>query len=517
MTVMGDPAPAVLETDGPARVGVALLRLQAEVSYSRGVSWVHRRIDQLKFLDTRAVRWRVSVDFDVPATAPITQSSGQPLRLVPVTSWEKGNLVAFDFRDEQAAAVPMLTAEQTSSFLVAGLCSWASIILSEELPQGFLPCLKRIVSEAPDTGQAQADTLTAALTLIDSVNARDLARQQQADAERDYERIKSAGSGLRERYRAQRTRRRARARLDEARRGAVAAERKWQEADPATRPAAYHLLMDDGFRNQLKELTKNFVVLAALPSRPGARRILKLAFEDAVRFRWHNDAFRRLGQSVGWLFWRLEVQVGGRGGSHHLEVAAPPGVDIVKITLQPSVPADGRTTTAVTAGGSPHVPIRVPAGPSRYKATIFVRVSRPGWLTAAVLVAFVIAVVMTLGRIKLTTLFPRMVNPGETQTAALLLLALLGVFATMLVRPGEHPLAARLLVAARVLILADVAALLVGVGDLVLHISKNPPFMMWWVLAGVSLAVAVLLIVSWLTPRARRVQTQEALHTEFVE
>jgi hypothetical protein len=124
---------------------------------------------------------------------------------------------------------------------------------------------------------------------------------------------------------------------------------------------------------------------------------------------------------------------------------------------------------------------------------------------------------MTLGRIKLNTLFPRMVNASEPQTAALLLLALLGVFATMLVRPGEHPLAARLLVAARVLILADSAAVLVGVGDLVLHITKRPPYTMWWVLAGVSLAVAALLIVSWFMPPARRVETQEAPHTELVE
>src|ERR1700685_1388659 len=52
---------------GPAedeRTGLAILQLLAEAADSPPQSrWVHRRVAQLEFLDTRAVRWRISVDF----------------------------------------------------------------------------------------------------------------------------------------------------------------------------------------------------------------------------------------------------------------------------------------------------------------------------------------------------------------------------------------------------------------------------------------------------------------------
>lgn len=121
---------------------------------------------------------------------------------------------------------------------------------------------------------------------------------------------------------------------------------------------------------------------------------------------------------------------------------------------------------------------------------------------------------MVLGRFKLGTLFSEAVAPGEAGTAATLLLALLGVFATWLIRPGEHPLAAKLLLAARLLILADVAAVLIDVGDLVLHISRHPPDGIWEVLAGVSVFVAALLTLSLLLPRSHKPETLEAPHSE---
>ena len=90
------------ESRTEAEKGLALLRLMAEAADADAESlhWVKRRVEQLEFLDERAIRWRVSVDFEVPGTAPITRVADQDFRLVPLTSWEKDNLVAFDLRDE---------------------------------------------------------------------------------------------------------------------------------------------------------------------------------------------------------------------------------------------------------------------------------------------------------------------------------------------------------------------------------------------------------------------------------
>jgi len=102
--------------DEDQRKGLALLRLMAEAADAREESqhWVNRRVEQLEFLDVRAVRWRVSVDFNVPETAQATGADGQEYRLVPLTGWEKDNLVAFDLRDETGKTLWLPTSAETA-------------------------------------------------------------------------------------------------------------------------------------------------------------------------------------------------------------------------------------------------------------------------------------------------------------------------------------------------------------------------------------------------------------------
>src|SRR5260370_15503826 len=105
-----------------ARMGLALRKLQARAAdpaLQRG--WVNRRVQQLEFLDTRAVRWRVSIDFQVPQDAPAVRLGDQDFCLVPITSMAKTDLVAFDLRDEAAAAVWMPTSQQTTGYLAPAL------------------------------------------------------------------------------------------------------------------------------------------------------------------------------------------------------------------------------------------------------------------------------------------------------------------------------------------------------------------------------------------------------------
>jgi hypothetical protein len=123
------------------------------------------------------------------------------------------------------------------------------------------------------------------------------------------------------------------------------------------------------------------------------------------------------------------------------------------------------------------------------------------------LVALVISVVLFAGRLRLAVVFPKKpeIIPGlEAGTAATLLLALLAVVAAVLARPGEHPLASRLLFLARVLILIDAAVVLAASGALVLHrTGTHVTGTLWNWLLAISLLVTALLTVSRLLPVMR--------------
>jgi hypothetical protein len=76
-----------LDTDqATAGAGLALLLLRANPD------WIHRRAEQLEFVDTRAVRWRVRIDFFTPDTAPIVKVGAERFRLIPISALPKGKL-----------------------------------------------------------------------------------------------------------------------------------------------------------------------------------------------------------------------------------------------------------------------------------------------------------------------------------------------------------------------------------------------------------------------------------------
>jgi tryptophan-rich sensory protein len=523
-----------------ARMGLALLKLQARAADpALQPGWVNRRVQQLAFLDTRAVRWRVSIDFQVPQDAPTVRLGDQDFYLVPVTSMAKTDLVAFDLRDEAAAALWMPTSQQTTDYLAPALVYWASQDLRrppQNLPRALAGDLRRIVSDRPAQLLAQPPALLLAAALIDARHRhrRTARRLAEARAELKATRLWRVPARLRLRRRSVRARREHNTSL----RARRLAEASFTAVPVEIRPLAYRLMASAIFRSQVEELAQNYVVHVGASTLPGSRRIIKLSYESEIRFARPMGRFHRLWQSLGWRPWQVDVLIGGRGGSHHLEVAAPPGVDVVGITADPAVlPEDMPTPAArppwrrlatalrgtVTAawwrarftwqpdaafrvsGYAPHVHINPPgAAAVRFRAAIFVRVSRPGWLTSSWLIAVVITAVIVAGRLNLATVYSK-TAAEEAGTAATLLLALLAVFATLLVRPGEHPLASRLLLVARLLILVQAAGVLLGVGNLVLHNSRHPvPFALWTGLAVAAGLATTLFTVSWLAPVALR-------------
>jgi hypothetical protein len=450
-----------VKTADLAGSGLALLQLMADAADPGGNGWVNRRVQQLEFLDTRAVRWQVSVDFNVPAGAPDLTVGGKKYRLVPVMPWEKADLVAFDLRDEQGNVMWLPNSDDINFRLSAALTQWAEQILSPVPAAG---------TQAPVPFPARLGTLL-----------EEIVRCQPPD------RIKSADpfDGIV-------------ALLNISGGGTATGGMPNEFAEAISR-----LRTNVSFMSRLQELWQNYLFVAALIDPAGTRRIIKLTFESQVSFRQPKSLHGLFFQSLGWRSWRLYVLIGGRGGSHHLEVAAPTGVDVVRISAQPAVGPGGEKYN--TEGGTPHVHIKVPASQhARFRATIRVRVSRPGWLTTTWLSGLVIAAVMLIGRAKIAVLFSKAPGSalGEAGTAATLLLALLAVFGSSLFGPGGHPLASRLLRAARLLILLDSAAVLVGAGSLLIYtVNSHLPTRLWSILAIATWGIAALLTISMLFPR----------------
>jgi hypothetical protein len=539
-----------------ASIGMALLRLQARAADpARQPSWVNRRVDHLEFLDTRAVCWQVSIDFNVPERAPRIYLGDDVLRLVPITSLAKTSLVRFSLRDEQSAAVWMPTSQETAHYLASALVYWASQNLGlkpTEVPLALVQDLKRIVSGDPREFWSRPPALLAVAALID-------ANHRYRRAVRKYKETRPQREGgtplspLRLWYERQLQCERAERELGEAAEVLRQATRRCRGLDPDIRPLAYRLMARRDFRNRVEELAQNFVVYVGIKSSVGTRRIIKLTYEShAPRHEVSGGLLRQFRQSLGWRLWQFDVLSGGRGGSYHLEVAAPPGVDLVGISAVRYVAPEPKPDTESDPGKEhrpdkkpaprkgwwrrfkawwhglvfwepaadvsvpgrlPHVHIIPPDGAyTRYRTAIFVRVSRPGWLFASWLVALVIGAVIVVGRLNLQAFYSKgtaanattaanAATAAQAGTAAVLLLTLLGVFATMLARPGEHPLASRLLRTARGLILLDALVVLVGVGNLVLH--QHPiPATVWTVLMIVACTVFALFSISLLTPVA---------------
>jgi hypothetical protein len=492
-------APAAPTDRDEADTGLVLLALQAEAADNRKPGWIKRRVEHLEFLDTRAVRWRVSVDFEVPPQAPAVRVGQTTYRLVPITTLPKGDLVAFDLRDEAGAALGMPTADETNRRVAPAMVVRARTVLGvPRLPGTLERDLMRIVATSPAAHEKAYLPFAAAAAHIDAeFRLEDLHDASQQLSEVRFWQLRRAWQAQKNWNRAQRA-------ASEAVLARQAAGQKIDDVDPDVMKAAFELMAHPPFRSQLEELAQNYLVYVGLTCEAGIRRIIKLASERTVNFWARRSKSKRFFQALGWRYWRLDILLGGRGGSHHLEVAAPPGVDVARITARPTDPRE-RGPRLRMAGFSPHVHILIPReSPVRYRVTVYIRVSRPGWLLSSLLVGVLIAGVLVIGRVKLPVLFQQGAGaaPGEAGTAATLLLALLGVIASWLIRPGEHPLAARLLRLVRVLIMIDVLAVLIGTGDLLLHrTTHHLPTPLWSGLAWAAGAIAFLLFLSWLFPR----------------
>jgi hypothetical protein len=116
--------------------------------------WVHRRVEQVEFIDDRSVRRRVSVDFELPENEPSRQINWTPMDLVPLALLRKQPLVGFDLHDEAGLSIPLFTRQQ-NAFVAWSLLAAVGEAAARNggfplpLPLDVLSDLRLISSERP--------------------------------------------------------------------------------------------------------------------------------------------------------------------------------------------------------------------------------------------------------------------------------------------------------------------------------------------------------------------------------
>lgn len=480
-------------------MGLALLLLQAKPD------WVHRRIMQLEFVDTKTASWQVNLDFFIPRTAPTVRFGGELIHLIPITRLLKGEFTVVSQNDGQGRPVWQPTKGETAQYLTAALDYMASDVLGikpEQLPEFLSAELARIVSARPHELRSNLPTLLAAGALIDAEQRYYPAVRERLYIESQLRTVRLMEFGKRRELRRQwtasyKTSSRAWDNLHRAR-------ARWKLTEVSVRDHARRLMEDTSFRSQVEELARNDVIVIGTTGRHGARRNLEFTHDGSLRFQHPTNWFARLLWGLGWRSWPLTVLTGGGGGSQQLQVTVPSGAETLGITVEPTLPGTAARPVKIP-GGTPHTAVPLPEGSQvRYQATIFARVARPGWLTASWLVAIATSYGMIIGRFYLALFY----SPSSVLVTVLAtdLPGLLGVFTALLVGRQVHPLVARLLLPLRLLILLDFTVVLVAVGSLLLHSSaaKGPlPVALWTIMAYIASTIAIFVTISWLLPVRR--------------
>ena len=421
--------------------------LLAEVQFGE---WVLRRVEKIAFESDRGVSRRCSVELMVRPDAPVFEDrAGRRYWLVPLSLMRRQTLVNFDLRDEHGESVTM-----------------PGIRLAQRLDESILLA----AAEA-----AGADATDAGLRSL----VHDLVAGRKNEV--------------------------------------IAAMAALETGEPAADPA---------FLRRLHRLRYNFSLYVFLPEDAGPHRLLWMSFDEPTDWRFRRPVLRtpedgpatyEPGHRVG--RWergqllagfgliptrvRFQTPAAENATSYHVEVTAPPGVQIVQASLLAGRPNDPGRHVSVdhVRGNKPVVglhALEVPNG-SLCRAQVELAVPSRGWLTAMVLSCWLILGVPLSVATHWSGDWP---SDKLTNVVVLLLSTSAGVL-TLVSQRDEGGVAARLVSRLRAVgtvatALPVVLAGLITYGNLTaggdhLQLAR----VLVWVLSAVAAAAALLLSLAW--------------------
>lgn len=422
--------------------GLAMLLLLLKSS-----RWVHRRCETVTFRDARTVARRVSVDFTVPALAPVIELNGAaPVRLIPLTLLRKKTLVHFDLQDEAGTALPLIGLRQTQALTETMLGAWTELLLDgAPVPPGERAELRRIIGAIASGTQEQLDWATARL-----------AREPQPDTSE-------------------------------------------------VRPRLYE---DQCFGAVMNWMADNFILMVALNAEVGARRIVKFSYDEPLTLQYKlehepestapSHRQEQLPAALGVHATRIRFPAPAAENCHsyHFEVEAPPGLRITEATMLAGRPHDEKAPLSFdqVSGGFPRANLHVADVPngSVSRAQIQLRVAREGWLSTALIASCSTALVLIVAWLTARR------SGNDLDAARTVLLAVTGAVASLLVKPQEHRMTTRMLSAIRGVTITATALPFLATGLLVFA-----PTWPWTrhgilLLAAIAAALASLVTRAWL-------------------
>jgi hypothetical protein len=411
------PVEQVDATDSLPTSTLGLVAVQLALTFP---TWVRRRRFGISYVDDTTIRQRMSVDFALPEPAEFWATGPSPAPgdtvYVPLHILRKETLTNFNVFDESGTRLSTLTTQDNGTLAAAGLGALVS----------------GLAHRPPDEKRELRDSIT------------EIVMAPKTPAHDPVERV----------------------------------------LKPKLMGLLGQVLDDDEVRALVTDLAAGFLLLVPVEYRPGRDRVVKAEW-DGPNF-WHGrqetGGIRRTTQSllasIGWADKQQNIpglQLGW-AQSTHVEVAAPPDVEMTAATLNAVQfePSDGSTHTPtktvydqprINLNTSPRakVPPRATPSAAAYAAllrcrgdtgSVDVRFRTPagGVLLASVVASSVTCALLWTAGGRLAAL------DAQTSTAVVLVLPI--IVAAFLARPGEHVFATRLLVGVRL------CALLVGLCSL---------------------------------------------------
>lgn len=438
----GWPAPA--ELSRAIAVAAAPMLLQR-------ATWIHRRVENIQFLDEARVRRRVSIDFTIPGQPDIAVRSGHVDRLfLPLAFLVKRPLRNFDLRDAAGDALPTLTKDEHD------------------------PVARRIV-----------------LGLARRAVERALGRQL------DEPLPEKAANRLRQMVELP------------SHDGRTAFEAWRRAAEQAPQGLEAMVLADAEASALLQDLASQFALFVPLAARPGERLVVKVAFEEEIdlrparpagdgsrlvrRLKALPSAARRLLLLEPYEF-RLDIPYAGQAQSFHLEVLAPTGLMIDEAVLRRLDPPPVETVgQAVRATERAHLhPPRLERG-VQTSLRIRFALRRAGVLTAALFVSL-----LTTGMLGAGLLLHATGVPARADAAGAVVVVVPAIIAPFLAGAEAHRLVQRIVRGVRISLLGSAAVSFVAAATLVASFRPGVRDPFWGVLALLSGIPTILLTIAWI-------------------
>ena len=427
--------------------GDAIAALVAQAWLLDSPQIVHRRVESFEILDDISVQRFVSLELTVPNEIKdfgvLAPNVIDHVPFTPVTTLTKGPKLNFSLRDEDDRLVPVLTKAENGRVSATALIFNAETLLGIRCPCGVDTELRTLTqaSAADGSGQIKAWYDKAADT---------------HNPEHTY----------------------------------------WQR-----------LTTDGPFMDFAQALAENWIMLAAIAPSPGDRRLLRFTYEEEFGDDIDVNRLQRLSVRLGWRHKtiRFETPAVSTAASFHVEATTPSDLELLDARMQFS------RRDPLPAGTTPRDPPKEPVSPpgarahlyvervdQQFVATVllFLRARRAGFLRGAFITALLVVGLLAGGVDRTRNVVP---EPG-----AAVLVITPTILAALILQPGEHHLATRMLVGVRATVLAATACAIAAAMSLAVGASGSPLHLVWWIALGIAIACALILSLSNLLPRPKK-------------